>query len=87
MTAIKSNIDSNSEEYLKNYSHNLNLVNDLRERFKEIIHRPDDLSVKRHKERGKLLVRERIEILIDKSTPFLELSILAATCQYEDNFP
>jgi acetyl-CoA carboxylase carboxyltransferase component len=32
----------------------------------------------RHHERGKLLVRERIELLIDRDAPFLELSALAA---------
>ncbi len=41
----------------------------------------------RHKSRGKLLVRERIDRLIDPNTPFLELSPLAAIGQYNDEFP
>ncbi len=39
---------------------------------------------RRHKERGKLLARERIERLIDPHTPFLELSPLAAYGMYDD---
>src|SRR4029078_4928918 len=40
--------------------------------------------VARHHERGKLLVRERIELLIDRDSPFLELSPLAAAgTEYE----
>ncbi len=41
----------------------------------------------RHKQRGKLLARERIELLLDEGTPFLELSALAAINQYENQFP
>src|SRR5579884_4085409 len=42
---------------------------------------------RRHTERGKLLVRERIERLIDPGTPFLELSPLAAYGCYDDAAP
>jgi len=38
----------------------------------------DDRSVARHRERGKLPVRERIERLLDPGAPFLEFSPLAA---------
>ncbi len=44
-------------------------------------------AVSRHRKRGKLLARERIEKLTDPKTPFLELSPLAANGQYEDAFP
>jgi acetyl-CoA carboxylase carboxyltransferase component len=36
-----------------------------------------DKYVARHRERGKLLARERVELLVDRDTPFLELSPLA----------
>ncbi|MGQ1948734.1 carboxyl transferase domain-containing protein [Geofilum sp. OHC36d9] len=42
---------------------------------------------RRHQQRGKLLVRHRIDKLIDAGTPFLELSPLAAYGQYNDQFP
>jgi acetyl-CoA carboxylase carboxyltransferase component len=40
-----------------------------------------------HLSRGKLLVRDRINLLVDPNTPFLELSPLAGFGQYEDQFP
>jgi acetyl-CoA carboxylase carboxyltransferase component len=43
--------------------------------------------VSRHKERGKLLARERIDQLIDPGTPFLELSTMAAFGMYDNGFP
>jgi len=44
-------------------------------------------AVEKHKSRGKLLARERIDLLVDPGTPFLELSVFAAYGQYEDQFP
>ena len=44
-------------------------------------------SVEKHRERGKLLARERIDLLIDPQTPFVELSSFAAFGQYENAFP
>jgi 3-methylcrotonyl-CoA carboxylase beta subunit len=41
----------------------------------------------KHRERGKLLPRERIDLLIDTNTPFLELSVFAAYGQYDGQFP
>ena len=41
----------------------------------------------KHKLRGKLLARERIDLLVDSGTPFLELSVFAAYEQYENQFP
>ena len=47
--------------------------------------KPD--AIEKHTKRGKLLVRERINLLIDKGTTFLELSIFAAYNQYNNDFP
>lgn len=44
-------------------------------------------AVEKHRSRGKLLARERIDLLVDPNTPFLELSSLAAIGQYNDGFP
>ncbi|HEY2765059.1 MAG TPA: carboxyl transferase domain-containing protein [Pseudonocardiaceae bacterium] len=41
----------------------------------------------RHVERGKLLPRDRVDALVDQSSPFLELSPLAATGMYADEAP
>src|SRR6202795_874029 len=47
----------------------------------------DDRSIARHRERGKLPVRERIDRLIDPGSAFLELSPLAANGLYDDDAP
>src|SRR5438874_9619636 len=47
----------------------------------------DDRSIARHRERGKLPVRERIDRLIDPGSAFLELSPLAASGLYDDEAP
>lgn len=46
-----------------------------------------DTAVAKHRSRNKLLARERIDLLVDPHTPFLELSTLAAYGQYHDGFP
>ena len=47
----------------------------------------DDRSIERHRERGKLPVRERIDRLLDPGIAFLELSPLAANGLYDDEAP
>lgn len=44
-------------------------------------------AVNKHKERSKLLARERINLLVDPNTPFLELSPMAAWDMYNNEFP
>lgn len=41
-------------------------------------------SIEKHRKRNKLLPRERIHLLIDPNSPFLELSTLAGCLDYED---
>jgi 3-methylcrotonyl-CoA carboxylase beta subunit len=63
------------------------LLNEFKGKLNAVIDRKSEKSVKKHIERGKLLARDRIELLIDKNTPFLELSALAANGMYDDSFP
>lgn len=56
-------------------------------RMNSVVDRYDDPSVTRHRSRGKLDARSRIDLLIDDKTPFLELSVLAAWGQYDNQFP
>lgn len=58
-----------------------------RQRMSDTINGAPAQAVKKHKERGKLLARERIDLLIDPNTPFLELSTLAAYGLYNNEFP
>lgn len=63
------------------------LVADLRERLGRVRQGGPPRARQRHLERGKLLPRERVEQLVDPSSPFLELSPLAATGMYGDEAP
>src|SRR5438045_2170463 len=65
----------------------LKLVEDLRARLERVKKGGGDAAVKRHKERGKMSVRERIDTVIDPETPFLEVSALAANGMYDDEAP
>src|SRR5215831_12461121 len=63
------------------------LVADLRARLEVVKKGGGEAAVKRHKERGKMFVRERIDAVIDPDTPFLEFSALAANGMYDDEAP
>ena len=62
-------------------------MNTFHARMKSVIQRENNLAVIRHQSRGKLDVRSRIDLLIDEQTPFMELSVLAAFGQYDNQFP
>lgn len=87
MYRIESKIDVHSVEFQKNREAFLNLLNEYKSRLQKVKVRDDEKSVIRHKERGKLLARERIDLLIDPNTPFLELSALAAYGTHSNQFP
>lgn len=59
----------------------------LRERIAEVRKGGDEKARARHTERGKLLVRDRIDLLLDPGSAFLELSPLAGLDLYEDSVP
>src|SRR6516162_6903861 len=63
------------------------LVADLRVRLEVVKKGGGEAAVKRHKERGKMFVRERIDNVLDPDTPFLEFSALAANGMYDDEAP
>ncbi len=57
------------------------------ELYNKVLAGGSEKAVVLHRSRGKLTARERIETLLDKDSPFLELSALAANGQYDDQFP
>ena len=63
------------------------LVSELRGKLEAVKKGGGEAAVQRHKGRGKMLVRERIEALVDPDTPFLEISALAANGMYNDEAP
>ena len=87
MYRLQSKIDTNSEEFKKNKEEFLKLLNQYKEIHKDVTKGGSPGAIKKHKERGKLLARERIDKLIDPNTPFLELSSLASYNLYENGFP
>jgi acetyl-CoA carboxylase carboxyltransferase component len=87
MTLIESHIDINSPAFQENAEHNRSLVGELRARLAQVWQEGDERARQRHTERGKLLVRDRIDRLLDPHSPFLELSPLAAWDLYEGEAP
>ena len=79
MKILTSNIDNTSKEFLEKKSSNLALLTTLRTRLDAVTKGGSQKAREKHLERGKLLVRDRINLLVDPNTPFLELSPLAAT--------
>ena len=63
------------------------VIDDFYIRLKQVSSHGSQKAIGKHRERGKLLARERIDLLIDPQTPFLELSAFAAYDQYENAFP
>ena len=84
MSIIRSQIDTQSAEYQQNREAWQRLVDELCERQAKVREGGGEKYTQRHRERGKLLPRERIELLLDPGTPFLELSPLAAWGMYDD---
>ncbi len=90
MPVLRSRLDPKSPETRANHEAMATLVADLRARQTALTTggaAGDERSIARHRERGKLLVRERIDRLLDPGSAFLELSPLAATGLYDDEAP
>jgi 3-methylcrotonyl-CoA carboxylase beta subunit len=78
MSVLASAIDPHSPEFAKNAAALKTLVADLRANLDTAMQGGSEEARKRHLGRGKLLARERVNLLLDPGTPFLELSPLAA---------
>src|SRR6476469_2313535 len=90
MPVLRSRLDPKAPEIRAKQDALASLVADLRDRQAAVAARGaggDQRSIERHRERGKLPVRERIERLVDPGSAFLELSPLAATGLYDDEAP
>ena len=87
MAIIRSKIKPESGSFRDNARVMQALVDDLQSKLSEIQDGGDEKSRKRHTDRGKLLVRDRIAGLIDPTTDFLELSALAAHEMYGEFAP
>lgn len=77
MQPISSRLDPRSEEYRSNRAAMLERLEEFEKLLAEARMGGGEKYVQRHRDRGKLLARERIELLVDRDSPFLELSTLA----------
>jgi acetyl-CoA carboxylase carboxyltransferase component len=78
MTVLRTDIDRSSADFAANRASLLAKIADLDAEQAKAVAGGGAKYVARHHARGKLLVRERIELLLDPGSPFLELSPLAA---------
>ncbi|MGK0499662.1 MAG: 3-methylcrotonyl-CoA carboxylase beta subunit [Oceanicoccus sp.] len=83
-TRINNNVNTRTAEFSDNNKTMQLLVDDLAEKLAAIKQGGGEKYQQRHKDRGKLLARERVNALIDAGSPFLELSQLAAYQVYDD---
>jgi acetyl-CoA carboxylase carboxyltransferase component len=83
MEIIDSRIDTNGREYRENYSRMETLLAALREAMEKARNERSEKARARLKEQNKLSVRERIDLLLDRNTPFLEIAPLAAHGLYD----
>jgi len=83
MPLIESRIDTKGAAFGANLAQGQALVAQLQEMAARAALGGDEKSRQRHVARGKLLPRDRVDGLLDPSTPFLELSSLAAHGMYE----
>jgi acetyl-CoA carboxylase carboxyltransferase component len=87
MATISSHVDTETEEFTRRQARMETLVAELRERTALVSLGGSTASVERHRARGKMTARERIDRLVDPGTAFLELSALAAWGLYDGEAP
>jgi len=87
MPRIETKVDSSSEKFQTNYSYHKALSDELISVIDKVREMGPPNRIEKHKKRGKLTARKRIDILKDAGSNFLELSELAAHEVYEDNVP
>ncbi|RMD76910.1 MAG: methylcrotonoyl-CoA carboxylase, partial [Chloroflexi bacterium] len=87
MSIIHSHIQTNSADFQANFAYHQALAADLREQLAKIRQGGGPEQRRRHEERGKLFVRDRIDTLIDPDSAFLEIGALAAYNVYDEEVP
>ena len=87
MSVFRSAIQTRTDDFRANTERMRELVATLREKTAKAAQGGTEATRKKYQERGKLLVRDRIDLLLDAGTPFLELSALAANGLYGSEVP
>ncbi|MFQ5614811.1 MAG: carboxyl transferase domain-containing protein, partial [Anaerolineae bacterium] len=84
---IQTKIDPKSDEFRQNYAAMRQLTGELHERLALVRQGGGEKGRRKFAERGKLLPRERLELLLDPGAPFLEIAPLAAWEMYNNESP
>ena len=84
MAILETKLHAKSAEFQANAAAMRTVVEDLRAKLAQTALGGGDAARAKHTARGKLLPRERVQMLLDPGTPFLELSPLAALNMYPD---
>jgi acetyl-CoA carboxylase carboxyltransferase component len=87
MDVIYSQINTANAAFKQNMAHYQEQLRVLRERLQMVQEGGGERAVALHRQRNKLLARERIDALLDPGAPFLELSPLAAYGMYDTAVP
>ncbi|QIN83255.1 methylcrotonoyl-CoA carboxylase [Rubrobacter tropicus] len=87
MTKLGTHVDPRGDAYRENAEAFEGLLEDLRNRSAEARRGGGEKARSRHEDRGKLPVRDRVDLLLDPGTAFLELSPLAAHGMYDGRVP
>ena len=87
MAVLSSQVARESDEFARRHELMEGLVAELRERTAQVARGGGDKATERHRSRGKLTARERIDRLVDPGGAFLELNALAGWDLYEGQAP
>ena len=84
MPYIESKLNPRSDDFKANVAAMQAIVDDLRDKVEKIAAGGGEAAAAKHLARGKLLPRDRVQMLLDPGTPFLEFSQMAAYAMYQD---
>ncbi|MGI8479927.1 MAG: carboxyl transferase domain-containing protein, partial [Gaiellaceae bacterium] len=87
MVVLSTQVDRETDSFRARQERMEILVSELRERSALIAQGGGEKAVERHRSRGKLTARERVDLLVDPGSAFLELNTLAAWELYDGDAP
>jgi 3-methylcrotonyl-CoA carboxylase beta subunit len=87
MTVLHSQLNPRSADFAANAAAMRTVVDDLKVHLEKIAVGGGEAARAKHTARGKLLPRDRVQMLLDPGTPFLEVAPLAALNMYNNDAP
>src|SRR5665811_977251 len=84
MSVLETKLNARSVDFVANATAMRTLVQDLHAKMAQVALGGGEAARAKHTARGKLLPRDRVQMLLDPGTPFLELAPLAALAMYPD---